>query len=124
MNRVVQLLKKNKVNIILFTIMTTISLIIFYFYYPGIITYDGNIQWNEVITGKLSNSHPFFSTYFMYLLSFQNLPLLPLPPPPLWETELLEPESEPESELSIRLLVTVVFIKISSRTPGTRVPAI
>ena len=69
MNRVVQLLKKNKVNIILFTIMTTISLIIFYFYYPGIITYDGNIQWNEVITGKLSNSHPFFSTYFMYLLS-------------------------------------------------------
>ena len=39
-------------------------------YYPGIITYDGNVQWMEVISGNITNSHPFISTYFMYLLSF------------------------------------------------------
>jgi len=63
------ILKKNKKNIILFTIILSITLFIYYLYYPGIITYDGNVQWNEILTNKLSNAHLFLSTYFIYLLS-------------------------------------------------------
>ena len=50
------------IPLILFTI-------IFFSFYPGIMTYDGNFQLKEVQSGLITNSHPFFSTYFMYLLS-------------------------------------------------------
>ena len=46
-----------------------IFLLLFFAYYPGIITYDGNNQWQQVQSGVISNAHPFFSTYFMLLLS-------------------------------------------------------
>ena len=44
-------------------------LLLFLSYYPGIITYDGNNQWQQVQSGIITNSHPFFSTYFMLFLS-------------------------------------------------------
>lgn len=47
-----------------------ILLFIFLSFYPGIFTYDGNIQWNQVTSGYMNNFHPFLSTYFQYLLSF------------------------------------------------------
>lgn len=43
--------------------------IIFLAFYPGIMTYDGNFQWNEVQTKLITNFHPFLSTYFLFLLS-------------------------------------------------------
>lgn len=69
MKKTLEFWEKNKKNIVLFIIMLSISLFIYYLYYPGIITYDGNVQWNEVLSNKLSNAHPFLSTYFIYLLS-------------------------------------------------------
>lgn len=53
-------------------IPTILFTIIFFSFYPGIMTYDGNFQWKEVQSGLITNSHPFFSTYFMYLLSKIN----------------------------------------------------
>lgn len=69
MTKAIELCKKNKKDITIFLILSSIFVFIFLSYYPGIMTYDSNIQWNEVITGKLTNTHPFLSTYFMYLLS-------------------------------------------------------
>ena len=50
-------------------IPTILFTIIFFSFYPGIMTYDGDFQWKEVQSGLITNSHPFFSTYSMYLLS-------------------------------------------------------
>ncbi len=50
-------------------ILIIILLIIFFSFYPGIMTYDGNFQWNEVQSNSITNIHPFFSTYFLFLLS-------------------------------------------------------
>lgn len=69
MTKIIVYIKRNKKEITLFTLLTLITSFIFLCYYPGILTYDSNVQWNEVITGNLTNSHPFLSTYFMYLLS-------------------------------------------------------
>lgn len=62
-------IKKNKENIILFLIPFLVFLLMIFIYYPGIIPYDGNNQWEQVQSGIITNGHPFFSTYFMYLLS-------------------------------------------------------
>lgn len=59
--------RKNYVLILLITfIILFITLLGFY---PCIVPYDGNNQWQQVQSGLLTNSHPFFSTYFMFLLS-------------------------------------------------------
>ena len=49
--------------------LAIILLIIFFSFYPGIMTYDGNFQWDEVQSNSITNIHPFFSTYFLFLLS-------------------------------------------------------
>ena len=52
------------------TLLSIIVLAIFLLsYYPGIVSYDGNNQWQQVQSGIITNSHPFFSTFFMLLLS-------------------------------------------------------
>lgn len=38
-------------------------------FYPGIVSYDGNNQWQQVQSGIITNAHPFFSTFFMLILS-------------------------------------------------------
>lgn len=63
------ILIKKKQCIINFLISFITIFLIFLVFYPGIMTYDGNFQWEEVQSGLITNSHPFFSTYFMYLLS-------------------------------------------------------
>ena len=62
-------LKENKTFLINILISLIILLIILFAFYPGIVTIDGEYQWSEVQNGIITNSHPFFSTYFMYLLS-------------------------------------------------------
>ena len=62
-------LKKYKLFLIYFLLTFFILSIIFLTYYPGLKTYDGNYQWRQVQSGIINNAHPFFSTYFMYLLS-------------------------------------------------------
>ena len=69
MSKILTLIKKHKSFIINAIIPMIIFLILFMSYYPGIITYDGNNQWQQVQSGIITNAHPFFSTYFMYLLS-------------------------------------------------------
>lgn len=59
----------NKRNIITFLLVIALNVIVLLSFYPGIVTYDGNNQWNQVVTGNLQNNHPFFSTFFMWLLS-------------------------------------------------------
>ena len=56
-------------NIIIFLIPFTFFLFLLLVFYPGIITFDGNNQWQQVIDNNISNSHPFFSTYFQLILS-------------------------------------------------------
>ena len=57
-------------KVLLFLLTFGILLFFLLIYYPGVMTFDSNFQWNEVLTGKLTNSHPFLSTYFIYLMSF------------------------------------------------------
>ena len=63
------MIKKYKNDLIIFGITFSILLFLFLMYYPGIIPYDGNNQWSQVQSGVITNAHPFFSTYFMLLLS-------------------------------------------------------
>lgn len=61
---------KNKYkSLVIFLIPLTIFTILFFTYFPGIITYDGNNQWQQVQSGMITNAHPFFSTFFMLILS-------------------------------------------------------
>jgi len=69
MKKFINICKQNKKNIIIFSIIFLITLFFLYLYHPGILTYDSSIQWEEVLNDKVSNAHPFLSTYFMYLLS-------------------------------------------------------
>lgn len=69
------LLKKTYKDIIIFLIPFLIFIILLFSYYPGLITYDGINQWNQVQNGTINNAHPFFSTYFMLIISkFWNSP--------------------------------------------------
>lgn len=54
---------------VVFVLSLLFLIFILLIYYPGIMTFDGNIQWEQVISGNIDNVHPFISTYFMYLLS-------------------------------------------------------
>ena len=62
-------MKKNKyyiyISIITFFILFTCLL----GFYPGVVSYDGNNQWQQVQSGILTNSHPFFSSFFILILS-------------------------------------------------------
>lgn len=54
-----------KVSIITFIILFIILL----GFYPGLVPYDGDNQWQQVQSGIIINNHPFFSTFFMLILS-------------------------------------------------------
>ncbi len=56
-------------DIVIFFIPFLIFILLLLMYYPGIVPYDGNNQWHQVQTGIITDAHPFFSTYFMLLLS-------------------------------------------------------
>jgi len=63
-------MKKDSVkNITIFLIPFVILLILFFAYYPGVLTYDSYNQWQQVQSGLISNAHPFFTTFFMLILS-------------------------------------------------------
>ena len=59
----------NKTHIKIFFIIFIILFIILLGFYPGIIPYDGNNQWQQVQSGIITDAHPFFSTFFMLILS-------------------------------------------------------
>jgi len=61
--------KIDKKNIIIFLIPFCLFLFLLLVFYPGIITYDGNNQWQQIVNNNKNNGHPFFSTFFMLLLS-------------------------------------------------------
>ena len=54
-----------KVSIITFLILFIVMLA----FYPGLVPYDGDNQWQQVQSGIYTNGHPFFSTFFIFLLS-------------------------------------------------------
>lgn len=56
-------------DIIFFVIPFAMLLITLLSFWPGIYTYDGDTQWQQVVSGNINNEHPFFSTYFMLILS-------------------------------------------------------
>ncbi|MBE6157921.1 MAG: hypothetical protein E7160_03915 [Firmicutes bacterium] len=68
MNKVKKIIIDYRVNIITFLIPFIILCVIFLGYYPGILSYDSLNQLGQVESGMITNSHPFFSTYFIYLL--------------------------------------------------------
>jgi len=61
--------KIDKKDIIIFLIPFCLFMFLLLVFYPGIITYDGHNQWSQIVSNNISNAHPFFSTYFMLLLS-------------------------------------------------------
>lgn len=67
--KIKQFIIKNNMFFICFSLSFLILLLIYFIYYPGVFTYDGNYQWQQVQSGIINNAHPFFSTYFMYLMS-------------------------------------------------------
>jgi len=54
-------------------LLLIIPMIILFFvllgFWPGIYTYDSNNQWEQVVSGNITSGHPFFTTYFLLLLS-------------------------------------------------------
>ncbi len=69
MKKIKLLIKNNKSFIVNALIPLIVLFILLFAFYPGITTYDGNFQWKEVQSELITNSHPFFSTFFMFLLS-------------------------------------------------------
>lgn len=61
--------KINNYYIKISIIVSTLFFIILLGFYPGIVSYDGNNQWQQVQSGIITNAHPFFSTFFMLILS-------------------------------------------------------
>ena len=61
--------KLNKNYIKIFLIIFVLLIIILLGFYPGIVPYDGNNQWQQVKSGIITDAHPFFSTFFMLILS-------------------------------------------------------
>lgn len=59
----------DKRNLITFLIPFCLFIFLLLVFSPGIISYDSNNQWQQVISNNINNAHPFLSTYFMYLLS-------------------------------------------------------
>ncbi|MDD2376438.1 MAG: glycosyltransferase [Clostridia bacterium] len=39
-------------------------------FWPGISTYDGNYQWNQIQNNYITDAHPFLSTFFVKILSY------------------------------------------------------
>lgn len=64
-----KLKKIDKKDIIIFLIPFCLFMFLLLVFYPGIITYDGHNQWSQIVNNTIGNGHPFFSTYFMLLLS-------------------------------------------------------
>ena len=55
---------KNKIKkLLVFLIPIIILLIIQQAFYPAILSYDGQVQWDQVQLGKIDNAHPFLTTY-------------------------------------------------------------
>lgn len=62
-------MKNNIKKLLVFLIPVIILLIIQQAFYPAILSYDGQVQWDQVQSGKIDNAHPFLTTYVMHLLA-------------------------------------------------------
>jgi mannosyltransferase OCH1-like enzyme len=56
-------------DIIIFFIPLFIFSLALLSFWPGIHTYDGSYQWNQIQNNYITDAHPFLSTYFVKLLS-------------------------------------------------------
>lgn len=62
-------MKEKLKKILVFLIPIIILSTILFAFFPGIMSYDSENQWNQVQSGQINNAHPFLTTYVMYLLS-------------------------------------------------------
>lgn len=67
MKKIKNILKKYYV--FSFIIAFLILIVILLGFYPGLVSYDSINQWNQVQSGIITDAHPFFSTFFMLILS-------------------------------------------------------
>ena len=51
-----------KVSIITFLMLFVVMLA----FYPGLVPYDGNNQWQQVQSGIYTNGHPFLALFFFF----------------------------------------------------------
>lgn len=56
-------------NLLFFFIPFIIFILMLLAFYPGIMSYDSFVQWEQVQSGVINNAHPFLTTYIMFLLS-------------------------------------------------------
>ena len=64
-------------DILIFFIPVIIFTVVLFSYWPGIMTYDGNYQCNQIKNGYISDSHPFLSTLVpLILFKIWNYPTI------------------------------------------------
>ncbi len=59
----------SKQNIIIFLTMAILLFVVLLSFWPGIVTIDGNNQWKQIESEYIINNHPFFSTFFWWILT-------------------------------------------------------
>ena len=68
-SKLIIIIRDNKKSLGIFLIMITLLTVSLLSFYPGIITIDGTNQWNQIKSNNIIKNHPFFSTFFWWLLS-------------------------------------------------------
>jgi len=64
------IMNKQKIkNLLFFFIPFIIFILMLLTFYPGLMSYDSYVQWDQVQTGIINDAHPFLTTYIMFLLS-------------------------------------------------------
>ena len=65
----IKISKTVKQNLLIFFTMIILFTIVLLSLYPGILTVDGKNQWKQIENNNIIKNHPFFSTFFWWLLS-------------------------------------------------------
>ncbi len=70
MENIIKNVKKIKLlDILIFSIPVISWLLILCIYFPGFMTYDSFVQWNQIVSHEFNNVHPFFHTFLEFLLT-------------------------------------------------------
>ncbi|MDO5569392.1 MAG: DUF6020 family protein [bacterium] len=69
MKKIKAIISKIPLSIIYSIPPIVVFFIVLLAYWPGILVSDSLVQWNQVQTGIFDNWHPFYNTYYIYILT-------------------------------------------------------